>query len=670
MKSLAGGIRTLLVANRGEIAVRIIRTARILGIRTVAVFSDADADGLAASLADTAFRIGPSPAAESYLSIANVIAAARASGADAVHPGYGFLAENADFADACVRTGLVFIGPAAATIRAMGDKAQARLRVAVAGVPVLPGYDGEDQSVAVMADAAAAIGFPVLIKPSAGGGGKGMRVVGAADALLPALQAAQREAMAAFGDEHVILERYMERARHVEVQVFADRYGATVHLFDRDCSVQRRHQKLIEEAPAPALPETLRRNLREAAITCARCVDYRGAGTVEFLVDRDQFFFMEMNTRLQVEHTVTEAITGLDLVEWQLRVAAGERLPLCQEAITCRGHAIEARLCAEDPDAGFLPSTGRIEHLFLPKGNAGIRVDAGFRQGDSVSPYYDSLLAKIICHGADRDDALARLSAALDATEVVGLATNRAFLARILRHPAFATPEDLHTRFLEHHGDELHSPDPGPDIAAIAAAAFLAVRRMERLAGPAVSADPFSPWNLTHGWRLGGAARRTLELGVGDNVVPVEVTWRSDGYEIVILGQNWSVKGSIEPNNVVRLRVGDRLLTRRFLELGSEIHLFAGAIAYRFVLLDPARAAGSKEAAGGRIVSPMPGLVLSVSTVAGDTVEKGQALVVIEAMKMEHTVAAPRAGRVRSVDVGVGDQVTAGAELVVLEAEA
>ncbi|WP_413987778.1 acetyl/propionyl/methylcrotonyl-CoA carboxylase subunit alpha [Labrys okinawensis] len=664
-------IRTLLVANRGEIAVRIIRTARAMGIRSVAVFSDADAGSLAVKLADEAVFIGPPPARESYLAMEKITAAAKASGADAVHPGYGFLAENADFAAACVEAGLLFVGPTATTIRAMGDKAQARMRMSAAGVPVLQGYDGEEQSPEVLAKAGETIGFPLLIKPSAGGGGKGMRVVETAGDLRAALQTAQREAVAAFGDGRLILELYLQNARHVEVQVFGDSFGNVVHLFDRDCSVQRRHQKVIEEAPAPDLPQALRRDLHEAAITCARSVDYRGAGTVEFLVADDRFFFMEMNTRLQVEHPVTEAITGLDLVEWQLRVAAGERLPQPQSAITCQGHAIEARLCAEDPDSGFLPSTGRIEHLALPEERAGIRVDTGFQTGDSISVHYDSLLAKIVARGADRGDAMARLAAALKATEIVGPATNRAFLARIVDHPAFAGIDDLDTRFIERHDADLLAAAPPPDALVIAAAAFLALRRMERAAGQAADpADPFSPWDQTRGWRLGGAASRRLELEMAGDTTAIDVTWVPEGYKLAFAGHRLSVAGRAEPEGAARLRIDDQLVNLRFFAQGADIHLFARGIAYHFTVLDPGRSRGGKEVAGGRIVSPMPGLVLAVSAAAGDAVEKGQALVVIEAMKMEHTVAAPRAGKVRSVDVGVGEQVVAGAELVVLEAEA
>ncbi|WP_454813730.1 acetyl/propionyl/methylcrotonyl-CoA carboxylase subunit alpha [Labrys neptuniae] len=661
-------IRVLLIANRGEIAVRIIRTARAMGIRTVAVYSDADAHSLAVALADRALRLGRAPSRESYLSIDKLIAAAKASGADAIHPGYGFLAENAEFARACAAEGITFVGPSAETILAMGDKAQARSRMAAAGVPVLTGYEGEDQSLDTLMRAAEAIGFPVLLKPSAGGGGKGMHIVSRSEDLAAALQAAQREARSSFGDDRMVIERYLQIARHVEVQVFADHHGNTVHLFDRDCSVQRRHQKVIEEAPAPDLPSALRDGLHQAAVTCARSVDYVGAGTVEFLVADDHFYFMEMNTRLQVEHPVTEAVTGLDLVSWQLRVAGGAPLPLAQEAITCAGHALEARLCAEDPAGGFLPSIGRIEHLALPEGLSGLRVDSGFRSGDTISMHYDSLLAKVIAAGTDRAEAIARLGAGLDAVEVVGPHTNRDFLAAIIRHPAFAAG-GVDTRFIEHHQAELLEPSPYPADEVIAAAAFVALRATESQAKTGDPADPHSPWGEIGGWRLSGSARRKLELAWGDTLIGVDAAWLAGGYELHLADQRVNVAGSLDADGTARLRIGETVLKARAVLFGETLTLFVDGRSYAFGLRDARKPRGVESEGAGRILSPMPGLVLSVSAVAGATVEKGQPLVVIEAMKMEHTVSAPRAGIVKVVDVAVGDQVVAGAELVVLEVE-
>ncbi|MDZ5448871.1 acetyl/propionyl/methylcrotonyl-CoA carboxylase subunit alpha [Labrys sp. ZIDIC5] len=661
-------IRVLLIANRGEIAVRIIRTARAMGIRTVAVYSDADADSLAVSLADRALRIGPAPSRESYLSIEKLIAAAKASGADAIHPGYGFLAENAEFARACAAADITFVGPSAETILAMGDKAQARSRMAAAGVPVLSGYEGEDQGVDTLVAAAEAIGFPVLLKPSAGGGGKGMHIVRRVEDMPAALLAAQREARSSFGDDRMVIERYLQTARHVEVQVFADHHGNTVHLFDRDCSVQRRHQKVIEEAPAPDLPPALRAGLHQAAITCAQSVDYVGAGTVEFLVADDHFYFMEMNTRLQVEHPVTEAVTGLDLVSWQLRVAGGAPLPLAQEAIACTGHALEARLCAEDPAGGFLPSIGRIEHLVLPDQLPGIRVDSGFRSGDTISMHYDSLLAKVIAVGADRVEAIARLGGGLDTVEVVGPHTNRDFLAAIIRHPAFAE-SGVDTRFIEHHQADLLASAPHPSDEVVAAAAFVALGAAERQAKAADPADPHSPWGETGGWRLSGSARRKLDLAWGEALIGVDAVWRAGGYELRLGDRLVNVEGSLEADGTARLRIGEGVLKARAALFGETLTLFVDGRSYAFVVHDPRKPRGVESDGAGRILSPMPGLVLSVNAVAGETVEKGQPLVVIEAMKMEHTVSAPRTGVVKVVDVAVGDQVVAGAELVVLEVE-
>ncbi|MEL6318751.1 MAG: biotin carboxylase N-terminal domain-containing protein, partial [Pseudomonadota bacterium] len=424
----------ILIANRGEIARRVIRTARRMGVETVAVYSDADAAAPHAREADAARRIGPAPAAESYLRGEAILEAARATGAQAVHPGYGFLSENAAFAEACAAAGIAFIGPKPHSIRAMGDKAASKRAMRAAGVPLAPGYDGEDQATGLLADEAARIGFPVMIKASAGGGGKGMRIVGAAGEFEAALEGCRREAAGAFGDERVLIEKFIERPRHVEVQVFADAHGSVAHLFDRDCSAQRRHQKVIEEAPAPDVPEAVAAAMRQAAIDAARAVDYLGAGTVEFLLGADGgFYFMEMNTRLQVEHPVTEMVTGLDLVEWQLRVAAGEPLPLGQDEIALRGHAIEARLYAEDPDRDFLPAVGRLAALrFPPEDGAALRIDAGVREGDAVSPFYDPMIAKLISHGPDRETARATLLKALRASLVAGVTTNRGFLARLL----------------------------------------------------------------------------------------------------------------------------------------------------------------------------------------------------------------------------------------------
>ena len=662
----ARAIRSLLVANRGEIALRILRTTRRLGLRGIAVFSDADEASLAVAAADEAVRIGPAPASASYLDIGAIIAAAKTSGADAVHPGYGFLAENADFAEACASAGLIFVGPSPAAIRAMGDKGRARAMMAAAGLPVVPGYDGADQDLPAFEAAAAAIGFPVLAKAAAGGGGKGMRVVERPEDLLAALQSARREALSAFGDQRMILERYVQNPRHVEVQVFGDSFGEVVHLFERDCSLQRRHQKVVEEAPAPFLSEGLRESLRQGAITVARQVGYVGAGTVEFLVAGAQFFFMEMNTRLQVEHPVTEAITGLDLVEWQIRVAGGERLPLAQGAIGMAGHAVEVRLCAEDPAQDFLPQTGRISHWRLPAGREGIRVDSGFARGDTVSIHYDSLLAKIVATGRDRAEALARLRTALGAVGVAGLPTNRDFLAAIAAHSGFAVGE-LDTGFIARHLDDLIRHQE-PDETATALAAFAALRLAERDAARAPDpADAFSPWGMTTGWRLGGRATRQLDLVHADRMRTFAAQSTDAGYVLRQGDYTWRVEGELGPDGRLAARVGDRRLEAQVVREGQALTLFFAGRTHRFTLVDPTHPPRGQDAHAGALTSPMPGVVIAVAASPGAAVTKGMALVVIEAMKMEHALKAPRDGRVAAVHVTVGDQVLAGAELVVLE---
>ncbi len=500
----------ILIANRGEIACRIIRTARRLGVATVAVYSEADRDAMHVGLADEAWPIGPPPVRESYLNIQALQDAARSSGAEAVHPGYGFLSENAEFAEACEAAGVVFIGPPAAAIRAMGSKAAAKELVRRHGVPVVPGYHGEDQSPARLRDEAERVGFPILIKASVGGGGRGMRIVNSLAEFTAALTGARREADAAFGDDRMLIEKYLDRPRHIEIQVFADRDGKTVHLFERDCSVQRRHQKTLEEAPAPGLDHGRREAMTKAAIAAARAVGYVGAGTVEFITDGNAFYFIEMNTRLQVEHTVTEEVTGLDLVEWQLRVAAGEPLPVGQKDLLVRGHAIEARLYAESPARGFLPQTGTLHGLRLPPAEMA-RVDAGVRKGDTVSQFYDPMIAKIIAWGEDRSTALNRLGLALAETAVSGVITNRDFLARVAAHPEFVSGA-VDTGFIERHHDTL-IPDqrPAPDIALAAATlARLLGREAATKTMTSRSGDPFSPWARTDGWRLNGRGHQEI----------------------------------------------------------------------------------------------------------------------------------------------------------------
>jgi 3-methylcrotonyl-CoA carboxylase alpha subunit len=619
-------ICSVLIANRGEIARRIIRTARRLGVRTVAVFSDADAGALHVKEADEAVRIGPAPARESYLRGEAILEAARRTGAEAIHPGYGFLSENAQFAEAVEAAGLVWIGAPAAAIRAMGLKDAAKRLMAEAGVAVTPGYLGDDQSVEVLAAEAARIGWPVLIKAVAGGGGKGMRAVSRAESFEEALAGARREAVAAFGDDRVLLEKLIASPRHIEVQVFADAHGGVVHLFERDCSLQRRHQKVIEEAPAPGIDAATRAFVTDAAIRAARSVGYRGAGTVEFIADGsqglrpDRIWFMEMNTRLQVEHPVTEAVTGLDLVEWQLRIASGEPLPLAQDQIALDGHAMEARLYAEDPAHEFLPSTGRLDHLRLP---TGVRVDSGVEEGDRITPFYDPMIAKLIAHRRTREAAAGALAEAARAVEAWPVRTNAAFLARCAADPDFVAGR-IDTGFIEARLDALtHPPRDSVPPEAIGALGPAAV-------GP-------SPWRApvgATGFRLNGPARGTATVRVDGVAAELPFTFA--------------------PSTALRLSE-------------DEVVVFRDGAAMRVTLAGDADGTGAGTF-DGSIRTPMPGRIARVAVVAGDAVKAGQTLVVLEAMKMEHALTAPVDGEVIEVAVAEGDQVVEGLAVIRLEA--
>ncbi len=623
--------KSVLVANRGEIARRVFATARRLGVATVAVYSEADAGAAHVADAEQAVLIGPAAARESYLVPEKIIAAAKATGAEAIHPGYGFLSENADFADAVIAAGLIWIGPPSSAIRAMGLKDAAKALMAKAGVPVTPGYLGEDQAPATLAKEAARIGFPVLIKAVAGGGGKGMRKVEAAADFDAALASCKREAAASFGDDRVLLETYVQRPRHIEVQVFGDAHGSVVHLYERDCSLQRRHQKVIEEAPAPGMDAKTRAAITDAAVKAAKAVNYVGAGTIEFIADAsaglrpDRIWFMEMNTRLQVEHPVTEMVTGLDLVEWQFRVAAGEPLPLKQEEIGLAGHAVEARLYAESPATGFLPSTGVLEHFELPPT---VRADAGVIEGGEVTPFYDPMIAKLIAHAETREAALSELAEACDGVEVWPVKTNAGFLARCLEAPDFIAG-DLDTGFIERNLAELAAP-PEPSPAALSAAAEAAMIVDETLLPDA------SPWRDLAGFRLNAAPETTTRLFLG-------------GKPIVC-----AINDMAAPRSV--------LLTQ-----DDEIVVFEAGEAFVFAQSPPA--ADEAGAAGdGAIRSPMPGKVTGLSVKAGEAVKKGQPLLVLEAMKMEHALTAPFDGTVDEVSVSLGAQVTEGAVLVKLSA--
>ena len=651
---------SLLIANRGEIAVRVMRTARRMGIRTIAVYSAADAGAMHVAEADEAVCIGPPAPAGSYLNVAAVLNAARATGAEAIHPGYGFLSENAAFAEACHDAGIVFVGPTADAIRAMGDKAAAKAAMESAGVPLVPGYHGDDQNPKTLAAAAKKIGYPVLIKASAGGGGRGMRIVHADKEFADALASAKREARGAFGDDRVIVEKYLETPRHIEVQMFGDTAGNVVHLFERDCSLQRRYQKVIEEAPAPGMSDARRAEIGAAAIAAAKSIGYVGAGTVEFIVDagaggaNGPFYFMEMNTRLQVEHPVTEMITGYDLVEWQLLVASGLPLPVSQKEIAQNGHAVEARLYAEDPQRDFLPAGGRVVHLDWPTGE-GIRIDTGIRDGDTIAVEYDPLIAKVIAHGPDRKTALRRLHGAMCGLRLVGPVTNQAFLADALDHPAFIAGE-IDTNFIADHRAALLPPvPPAADATILAALAFLLD---ERARGQKPSpGDANSPWQVADGWRPNLPARDRMVLRDGDDECAVDVMNNGDGWQAVLPGSADMVPAGPPPDGVRVYRDGHTLI------------VVDGARQHRLAHVVPLEEADRGEGAGGGLTAPMPGKVVQALVAAGDSVVRGQTVMILEAMKMEHAISAPADGIVSDVFYAAGNQVDEGAELLRLAAD-
>jgi 3-methylcrotonyl-CoA carboxylase alpha subunit len=658
----------ILIANRGEIACRVAATARRLGVRTVAVYSDADANARHVRACDEAVHIGASPARESYLQWQRIIDAARASGAQAVHPGYGFLSENEDFARACADAGLVFIGPPAAAIAAMGSKSAAKTLMEKAGVPLVPGYHGKDNDPALLAQEAARIGYPVLIKASAGGGGKGMRRVDQAEDFVAALASCQREAKASFGDEHVLVERYVTRPRHIEIQVFADSQGRCVHLFERDCSVQRRHQKVLEEAPAPGMSATRRAEMGAAAVSAAMAVGYVGAGTVEFIAEEQddgdlRFYFMEMNTRLQVEHPVTEAITGLDLVEWQLRVAAGEPLPLAQEQLHIHGHAIEARICAENPDADFLPATGTLHvarwpaHVAFERSDSLPRVDSGIREGDAISPFYDPMIAKLIVWGENRAQALARLAAALRDTHLMGPATNVAFLRRVVGSHAFSTA-DLDTALIQReHAALFEAPPLAPELAAAAVAAHIVAEE--------ATLEGADPWSRRDGWRLQGGALRRVNLERDGQPLPLQLERLHDGAtRLRVAGQGHTFSARALGSGRHDVQLGASRFSASVYAHGERYAVFTEHGSALLAEFDPLAHAADGAGAEGRLTAPVIGFMAAV----GERVTRGQALAVMEAMKMEHTIHAPHDGVVEELLYGVGDQVAEGGELLRLVA--
>ena len=651
----------ILIANRGEIACRVITTCRRLGIATVAVYSDADRNARHVRLADEAVHIGAAPAAESYLRADVILDAARRTGAQAIHPGYGFLSENAGFARACADAGVVFIGPPASAIDAMGDKSAAKALMQAANVPLTPGYHGDRQEPEFLRAQADAIGYPVLIKASAGGGGKGMRKVEASAEFEAALASCQREAQSAFGNAHVLVEKYVERPRHIEIQVFGDSQGNAVYLFERDCSVQRRHQKVLEEAPAPGMTPERRAAMGKAATDAARAVGYVGAGTVEFIAGPDgDFYFMEMNTRLQVEHPVTEMITGTDLVEWQLRVAVGQPLPKTQEQLSIHGHALEARLYAEDADRGFLPSTGTLRHLRLPQSSANVRVDVGVEQGDAITPYYDPMIAKLIVWDVDRNSALQRMQRALAQCQVVGVTTNAAFLRRLVMTDSFRHA-NLDTALIERERDALDIQHSAATSADWALAAVLASN------DPVTATNDTSPWAINDGWRLTGPAARSITLEHLQQQQTLQVRGQTDGWQVQLGDERVDVIGSLHGDGYA-LQIGDRLYRGNAQRDGNVLHVFGDERQQRFTLHDPVADADNANDHGGSLLAPMPGRVVALLVAPGTQVSRGTPLLVMEAMKMEHTLQAPADGTVHGFRARAGDQVGDGAVLVDFEA--
>jgi len=656
-------IGKLLIANRGEIACRVIRTAQRMGIATVAVFSDADADAMHVGLADEAVHIGPSPARDSYLRGDRILEAARRTGAEAIHPGYGFLAENADFARLCREMRILFIGPPASAIDAMGSKSAAKQIMGDAGVPLIPGYHGDDQTPSLLRSEASAIGYPVLLKAVAGGGGKGMRIAGSDADFDAALQAAMRESRASFGDDGMLVEKYLARPRHVEVQVFCDNHGTAVYLAERDCSVQRRHQKVLEEAPAPGVDEGLRIAMGEAAVNAARAIDYRGAGTVEFLLDSDGcFYFMEMNTRLQVEHPVTEMITGQDLVEWQLRIADGEPLPLAQTDIRLDGHAFEARIYAEDPAQDFIPATGRISQLNLPEESDYVRIDTGVRSGDSISPYYDPMIAKLVVWDRTRERALNRLRIALRHFHVAGTVTNLEFLYRLIEVDAFQAAE-VDTGFIERHTQAIFATRDTDTIQDLAgsAVAILLTRQTDREASNSGSGDPTSPWQLANGWRMNAAAMQRLTVHCHGSVHALRIEQHSRDFRVTTDAGEIDVAGSLDGNRL-QIEIDGHRRSGTLVRDGNHYSLVFPGHTVEFHELDEEHAAGDDTDAGA-LSAPMNGTIVSLLVKPGQRVAAGAPLLIMEAMKMEHTVRAPAAGTLERFLFAPGDLVDGGANL-------
>ncbi|MBL8430045.1 MAG: acetyl/propionyl/methylcrotonyl-CoA carboxylase subunit alpha [Dechloromonas sp.] len=659
----------ILIANRGEIACRVIKTARRMGIRTVAVYSEADANTRHVRLADEAVLLGPAAARESYLVADKILDAAKRTGAQAVHPGYGFLSENADFSEACAANGITFIGPPASAIRAMGSKSEAKKLMGAAAVPLTPGYHGDDQDPALLHREAEQIGYPVLIKAAAGGGGKGMRLVEKSEDFLDLLASCKREAASSFGNEHVLIEKYITKPRHIEIQVFADTQGNCVYLFERDCSVQRRHQKVLEEAPAPGMTLERRRQMGEAAVAAAKAVGYVGAGTVEFIANQDgSFYFMEMNTRLQVEHPVTEMISGQDLVEWQLRVAAGQPLPLAQEQLQIRGHALEARIYAEDANKGFLPSTGKLIRLAPPAESINVRVDTGVEEDDEITPYYDPMIAKLIVWDEHRDAALARMRKALADYQVAGVTTNIDFLSRLVACPAFAGA-DLDTGLIERQKDFLFPAAQAVprDALLVATVGELLWEQHEAKQAARTSGDPSSPWHARDGWRMNLSAARMVGFRDADSLIEAIVRYQGDKWQITINGQTTLARGKKLDGDRFAVELDDRRLMASVVAVDEKRSIFLNGSTYSLLRDDPLHLVEAGGTQGGGLTAPMPGKVVALLAQPGQKVEKGVPLLILEAMKMEHTITAPATGIVKTFCYAAGEQVTDGAALVEFE---
>jgi 3-methylcrotonyl-CoA carboxylase alpha subunit len=659
----------ILIANRGEIACRVIRTAKSLGVLTVAIYSEADANSLHVSLADEAIEIGPAPAKQSYLVIDTIINAALDTGAEAIHPGYGFLSENAGFAKACEINNIVFIGPPVAAIEAMGSKTRAKQIMEKAGVPLVPGYHGDEQSAKTLKSEAKKIGYPVLIKASAGGGGKGMRIVETAKDFDNGLKAAKREAMSSFADDNVLIEKYLTQPRHIEIQIFCDNNNNAVHLFERDCSVQRRHQKVVEEAPAPGMDSQGREEMGKAAIAAAQAIDYVGAGTVEFIVDNDNtFYFMEMNTRLQVEHPVSEMISGQDLVEWQLRIASGEELPCSQDELSIKGHALEARIYAEDPNQDFLPTTGLLSHLRFAEASSNVRIDTGVGEGDSVSMHYDPMIAKLIVWDEDRSSCLRSMEKALNETEIVGVTTNIEFLSTLVSHPAFHAAE-LDTSFIERHNEELFPEPPEPDehILVMAALYLLLDRATQTKIRADISIEPNSPWHSNIAWQSNLDGIENLCFLGKDKKHEIIVVYEKQLIVFHINDKKIEASGQLDKNGKLKASIEGKKTQSTVVQSDDILTIFHAGKRYHLSIFTHSSSASDKHDDPGSLLSPMPGKIIEVLVKEGDLVKKGSPLLILEAMKMEHTISAPVDGTVTAIYFCEDEILEEGIELLVVE---